>query len=116
MTPREERGLIIAATCKLNRKPDGTWMVPSQTSKEIAFYTVNLTTKACTCPDCTESGMVCKYFYAASIVHKREVLPDGTMIEQKTFTFTEKKTYFARLASLQSRAGHREAPSASAAE
>jgi hypothetical protein len=93
MTPREERGLVIAATCKLNRKPDGTWMVPSQTSKESIFYVVNLETKACTCPDCTESGFVCKHFYAASIVHKREVLSDGTMIETKSITMTEKVTY-----------------------
>src|SRR5438034_1209117 len=30
MNPREERGLIIAALCKLNRTNDG-WLVPSQT-------------------------------------------------------------------------------------
>src|SRR5438876_8583250 len=93
MNAREERGLIIAATCKLNRKPDGTWIVPSQTRKEAIFYTVNLETKACTCPDCTESGMVCKHYYAASIVHKREVLPDGTMIETKSMTLTKKTVY-----------------------
>ena len=93
MTPREERGLIIAATCKLNRKDDGTWIVPSQSGKEATFYTVNLDTRACTCPDCTESGMVCKHYYAASIVHKREVLPDGTMIETQSVTLTKKAVY-----------------------
>jgi hypothetical protein len=93
MTPREERGLIIAATCRLNRNDDGTWRVPSQTSKDAIFYTVNLESKSCTCPDCTESGMVCKHYYAASIVHKRDVLPDGTVIETKTMTLTEKKVY-----------------------
>ena len=79
MTPREERGLVIAATSRLHRNNDGTWRVPSQTSKEAIFYTVNLETKACTCPDCTEGGFVCKHYHAASIVYKREVLPDGTM-------------------------------------
>ncbi len=93
MTPREERGLIIAATCRLNRNNDGTWRVPSQTNKDAIFYTVNLETKACTCPDCKESGMVCKHYFAASIVHKRDVLPDGTVIEQKTLAFAEKKVY-----------------------
>src|SRR5260370_22539814 len=93
MTPREERGLIIAATCKLNRKPDGKWIMPSQTSKEAIFYTVDLQTKACTCLDCTDGGMVCKHYYAASIVHKRAVFPDGTMIETKSITLTEKKVY-----------------------
>jgi hypothetical protein len=42
MTPREERGLIIAATCRLSRNGDGTWRVPSQTTREAVFYTVNL--------------------------------------------------------------------------
>ena len=83
MTPREERGLIIAATCKLNRNPDGTWRVPAQTNKERIAYTVNLETKSCTCPDCTEGGFVCKHYYAASIVHTRDVLPDGTVIETR---------------------------------
>jgi hypothetical protein len=55
MAPREERGLVIAATCRLHRKPDGTWAVPSQ-SQENSMYVVNLETKACTCPDCTESA------------------------------------------------------------
>jgi transposase len=93
MDAREQRGLIIAATCRLNRNPDGTWKVPSQTSKESIFYTVNLETKACTCPDCTESGFICKHYFAASIVHKRDVLADGTMVETKSITLTEKKVY-----------------------
>jgi len=93
MTPREERGLIIAATSRLHRNNDGTWRVPSQTSREAIFYTVNLETKACTCPDCKENGFVCKHYHAASIVYKRDVLPDGTMIETKTVTLSERKTY-----------------------
>lgn len=94
MTPREERGLIIAATSRLNRNADGTWRVPSQTNREAVFYTVNLETKSCSCPDCTEGGFVCKHYFAASIVHKRDVLPDGTVIEQKQFAFTEKKVTY----------------------
>jgi hypothetical protein len=94
MNAREERGLIIAATCRLNRKPDGTWLVPSQTNKKEIAYTVNLETKACTCLDCTEGGFVCKHYYAASIVHTRDVLPDGTMIETKSMTLTEKKVTY----------------------
>jgi transposase len=93
MTPREERGLIIAATSRLHRNDDGTWRVPSQTRTDAIFYTVNLETKACTCPDCTEGGFVCKHFHAATIVYKRDVLPDGTMIETKSVTLTERKVY-----------------------
>ena len=93
MTPREERGLVIAATCRLNRLNDGTWLVPSQTNRESLTYRVNLEAKTCTCPDHTEGGNTCKHYFAASIVHKRDVLPDGTVIETKTITLTEKKVY-----------------------
>jgi transposase len=73
---------------------DGTWLVPSQTKNgDVAAYSVNLEAKTCTCLDHREGGHTCKHFYAASIVHKRDVLPDGTVIEQKTFEFTEKKVY-----------------------
>lgn len=94
MDAREERGLVIAATCRLNRLSDGTWLVPSQTKAgDVAAYHVNLEARTCTCPDHTDGGFVCKHYYAASIVHKRDVLPDGTVIETKTMTFTEKKVY-----------------------
>jgi hypothetical protein len=94
MNAREERGLIIAATCRLNRMSNGTWLVPSQTkSGDIAAYSVNLDAKTCTCLDHKEGGFTCKHYFAASIVHKRDVLPDGTVIETKQVTMTEKKVY-----------------------
>jgi hypothetical protein len=90
MNPREERGLVIAATCRLNRLDDGTWLVPSQSNRDGGAYRVNLHMKTCTCPDHVEGGNTCKHYYAASIVHRRDVLPDGTVIETKTLTLTEK--------------------------
>lgn len=93
MDPREQRGLLIAATCRLNRNDDGTWRVPSQTNREAVFYTVNLETKSCTCPDCKESGFICKHYYAARIVHKRDVLADGTMVETRQLLFEETRVY-----------------------
>ncbi len=93
MTPREERGLVIAATCRLKRNDDGTWLVPSQTNSATVGYIVNLEAKTCTCPDHQEGGFTCKHYYAASIVHQRDVLPDGTVIETRTMTLTEKKVY-----------------------
>jgi len=94
MNAREERGLIIAATCRLHRNDDGTWLVPSQTSRTAVGYVVNLEAKTCTCPDHLEGGFTCKHYYAASIVHQRDVLPDGTVIETKTITLTEKKVTY----------------------
>jgi transposase len=94
MTPREERGLVIAATCRLHRNDDGTWTVPSQTNRETAVYRVDLHAKTCNCLDHTEGGFTCKHYYAASIVQQRDVLPDGTVIETKSMTFTEKKVVY----------------------
>src|SRR5262245_52670242 len=93
MNPREQRGLMIAATCRLNRTNDGEWLVPSQSSAET-IYRVNLETKACTCPDCKENGFICKHYYAATIVHKRDVLADGTMIETRQMLFEERKVTY----------------------
>lgn len=92
MDAREQRGLVIAATCRLNRGDDGCWLVPSQSHAETV-YRVNLESKACTCLDCADGRFVCKHYYAASIVHKREVLPNGQMMETKSFTFMEEKVY-----------------------
>jgi hypothetical protein len=49
MDAREERGLVIAALCKLNRTKDG-WLVPSQTGGD-RIYMVNPEAQTCTCPD-----------------------------------------------------------------
>ncbi len=48
MEPREQRGLIIAALCKLTRKGQA-WEVPSQTVSDRK-YVVSLETGSCTCP------------------------------------------------------------------
>ena len=97
MNAREERGLIIAATCRLNRMNDGTWLVPSQTSKATIAYTVDLDKKSCTCLDHVEGGFTCKHFYAASFVQTRDVLADGTIIETRSLTLTEKKVTYKQV-------------------
>jgi transposase len=91
MTPREERGLIIAALCKLNRQKNGVWMVPSQTDEKI--YTVSLERNSCTCLDCTEGGFKCKHQFAVEFTIKREHGADGSVSETRSITFAEKKTY-----------------------
>lgn len=48
MDAREERGLAIAAKCKITKKGDA-WLVPSQ-SQDGEKYTVVPGTK-CSCPD-----------------------------------------------------------------
>jgi len=92
MTPREERGLVIAALCKLNRVNNDEWLVPSQSRGET-IYRVNPATQSCTCPDHLEAGHKCKHLFAVEIVMKRETRPDGTVIETKSITFIEKKAF-----------------------
>ena len=89
MTPREERGLVIAALCKLKKTPEG-WIVPSQSGDGL--YTVDPQRQTCTCPDHRERGQKCKHLYAVEFTIS-EVNPDGTVTDTKSLTFTEKVTY-----------------------
>ena len=91
MDAREQRGLVIAAVCKLNKK-DGAWLVPSQ-SEHDRHYRVDPKQQTCTCPDHAEAGHKCKHIYAVEITLKRETAFDGTVTETKSITFMEKKTY-----------------------
>ena len=90
---REQRGLVIAATSKLQKSGD-RWFVPSQSGHRGTYYEVKPDTLKphCTCPDFTARQRTCKHIYAVEIVTKREYVDDG-----KTQTYTEtvtvKKTY-----------------------
>ena len=68
---RQERGLAIAKVARIDRKDDGTWLVPSMSGN--GRYTVNVDGEkpTCTCPDC-EKGFTCKHIHAVLIVMKRE--------------------------------------------
>src|SRR6516165_9887674 len=91
MTPREERGLVIAALCKLKRTKEG-WMVPSQSTGE-RIYTVDVKSQTCTCLDHVEGKQKCKHLFAVEFTIKREFHDDGSVTETRSVTFTEKKKY-----------------------
>src|SRR5215213_9623180 len=91
MNPREERGVVIAALCKLTQV-DGRWVVPSQSAGDKR-YVVDARAGTCTCPDHAETGFKCKHVYAVEFTMKRETARDGTVTETRTITFSEKKTY-----------------------
>jgi transposase len=92
MTPREERGLIIAATQKLTQKGK-VWLVPSQNGKGKYTVCPDHDSPYCSCPDHEETGQPCKHVFAVRATLQREQRPDGTVTETRTMTFTEKKTY-----------------------
>src|SRR3954468_12673386 len=91
--PREQRGLVIAATAKLTKK-GGVWLVPSQSGK--CKYTVcpDKENPHCSCQDHETRGCKCKHIYAVEFVIQRELFDDGSVIETRQLTLTEKrKTY-----------------------
>ncbi len=75
MTPREERGLVIAATKNIERKGDA-WIVPSQNGN--SKYTVRPERGYCSCPDHDALGIKCKHLFAVDFVIQRTLFPDGS--------------------------------------
>jgi transposase len=88
--PRRERGLIIAATKKIERKDKDTWIVPSQTTRARYIVRPDGERPYCSCPDHQELNVRCKHLFAVSYVQQRELFPDGTEQVTQTVTVTEK--------------------------
>jgi transposase len=93
---RQERGLAIANVARIDRKDDGSWLVPSMSGN--GRYTVKIDSEkpTCTCPDC-ENGHKCKHIFAVEFVMKRETThnADGstTVTETVAFKATKRPTY-----------------------
>src|SRR5208283_2744615 len=88
MDAREEKGLVIAATSKIEQNKLG-WKVPSQSGN--GSYIVNLDhgSPFWTCPDFEKRQQPCKHIHAVEFVIQRETKPDGT----ETLTKSMKVTY-----------------------
>jgi transposase len=82
MDERQERGLVIAATAKIQRKGDA-WVVPSQSLN--GTYTVRKgdSGDSCTCPDHELRQLPCKHIFAVEYVERREMAADGTVTETR---------------------------------
>jgi predicted nucleic acid-binding Zn finger protein len=95
MDARQQRGLEIAAKCKITPKGK-VWVVPSQTA--AGKYTVcpDGETPYCSCPDHEATGKKCKHIYAVEFVILREQNPDGseTITETVTISQTVKRTTY----------------------
>ena len=89
---REQRGLALAALYRIDKTPEGKWVVPSQ-SGDGRTYTVDPEKRHCNCPDHEQRGVKCKHMFAVEFVITRESNPDGTETVTRTFTVTEKVTY-----------------------
>lgn len=88
---REQRGLVIAATCNVTFK-GGVWSVPSQT-EDGRKYTVSASadSPSCSCPDFETRGVRCKHIHAVRFVMQRrnERNRDGSITQTDTLTVTE---------------------------
>ena len=86
---RKQRGLIIAAKCKIVQMGD-VWVVPSQ-SDSSDKYTVRPHAESphCTCPDHEQRRMKCKHIFAVECVIARERNADGSTTVTETVTVTE---------------------------
>jgi transposase len=77
MSTRQERGLQIATTKKIEKNGD-TWLVPSQSSNRIYVVRPNPERPYCSCPDHDALGIKCKHLFAVDYVMQREKNPDGS--------------------------------------
>jgi len=92
---REQRGMRIAATCKLQKKGQ-VWLVPSQSGHGRYIVSPDPESPHCSCPDHETRGLKCKHLFAVEFAMKREQHDDGSTTVTKTVTVTEtiqKPTY-----------------------
>jgi transposase len=92
LSERESKALAIATHTQLVRKPNNTWIVPSQSGPKT--YTVNPDPESpsCNCPDFEFRKTRCKHVLAVEIVLKREIVTDG-QTQTVTETVTVKQKY-----------------------
>jgi len=94
---RQQRGLVIAATSKITKRGNETWIVPSQSLNGKYAVTVTAEGKECTCPDFELRQQPCKHIYAVQYVLFREQVtetkPDGTVTTTTTEAASVRVTY-----------------------
>lgn len=89
---RRQRGLAIAAVCRITQK-NGQWVVPSQTGNGTYRVNPDSTNPAvprCTCKDHEKTGQPCKHVYAVEFVIKRETHADGSQTTTQTLNVTKR--------------------------
>jgi len=89
---RRQRGLAIAARCKVKQVRADEWAVPSLDTGHT--YVVKVGENfSCTCPDHETRGCKCKHLYAVQYVIERERNSDGSSRVTETITTSRRTTY-----------------------
>ncbi|MBI4017715.1 MAG: transposase [Candidatus Aenigmarchaeota archaeon] len=88
---RRQKGLQIAQTCRISKKPTGEYLVPSQSG--MGKYTVRYVgyKPQCDCPDFEKRnvlGVRCKHIWAVQLIVNRHLNQDGTVTTTKTMKMT----------------------------
>ena len=87
MDAREEKGLVIAATSKIEKNILG-WKVPSQSGNGTYIVNLDHGQPFCTCPYFETRHLPCKHIHAVEYVIQRETKPDGTTTYTKSVRVT----------------------------
>jgi len=77
MDARQERGLLIAETCKIEKNKLG-WKVPTQSGNGSYIVSLDHGEPFCTCPDFEARHQPCKHIHAVEYIIQRETKPDGS--------------------------------------
>jgi hypothetical protein len=92
MDARQQRGQVIAETCRIEKKARNIYLVPSQTRPNARYY-VEPTSPCCDCKDFEERGEPCKHIFAVRYVIEREKNLDGSTTVTETLAAVKKKMY-----------------------
>jgi hypothetical protein len=95
LTPRQQRGLVIAATTAITPISGGAYMVPSQSGPGKYRVLPSVEGFRCACPDFELTGRTCKHGYAVDFMLRRETKPDGTVIETRAARVTYSQPWSA---------------------
>jgi len=89
MDARQERGLLIAATCKIEMNRLG-WKVPSQSGNGDYIINLDHGEPFCSCPDFEATGQKCKHIYAVEfMLQNGEHLENATVAKSIHTTYTQ---------------------------
>ena len=94
MDERQERGLVIAATSKIEQNKLG-WKVPSQSGNGTYIVNLDHGEPFCTCPDYEKRQQPCKHIHAVEYVIQRETKSDGTTIYTESIKVTYNQDWTA---------------------
>jgi len=89
MDVRQERGLLIATTCKIEENRLG-WKVPSQSGNGTYIVNLDHGEPFCSCSDFEATGQKCKHIYALEFMLQNGEHPENaTVVKSIPTTYTQ---------------------------